>query len=204
MGETKVLGYLFGSYSDDSEKEYTIDWSDDYYEDLKPRTNKMYVYRVSSFNGHYYTTDEKSEAFKLKPGRVYLYDANTNEITDTGEKTEKIEKPGVFSGSGCGGVTGIHSLKKINGESLPYTQSGSLSVVTSGKITFNSDDTWESELKFHNSSTGEQAETIRDGSYDCDGGSGSMMNSNNQASGSYSLSGGVLTLIDGQSTLEYE
>lgn len=207
LGETKTLGYLFGSSNEDYEKDYTIDWSDDYYQDLKPRTNKMYVYRVSTSTlintQSIYFTEVGSESFKLKPGRVYLYDANNNEIIDTGERTDKYEKPGLFSGSGCGSLSGTYSLKRVNGNSLPYTESGSTAKITSGKVTFSSDDTWSSELNYTNMSNGESGETLRNGTYDCDGGSGSLMNSG-QVGGSYSKSGGVVTVMSGQTSMEYE
>ena len=192
-----------------------IDWGDSPWEYMSPRTDDFYFWEVTKVNMGWgyvgpdlYEGSKISESFKVKPGIIYDWDANTGEITNTGERSERINTGGGIFSSGCGSLVKTWTLKSINGNPLPYKQydDGANSLTwTSGTMTFTSSDTWSSRLvsrQVANGSTND-VNTDRSGTYTCSGGSGSLSNASGNA-GTFSVSGGVLTVIDGSFVLTYQ
>lgn len=200
IGESPVIGYLFGGRDDDTTS-ITFDWDDDGFEALNPRFNNLRVFRYTSRNGFYYATGVRSAPFKVRPGRVYQIDAETMEVIDTGERNERHPREGLFGGSGCGALKGTHRLVRVNGKSLPYTEAGSPVRVNSGSIVLTAD-TWESEINTYDTNSEQTTIVERNGTYDCDDGSGTMIGSGGTST--YTFEEGTLTIYDGNYTMEYK
>ena len=212
-GESKYWSVFRMSYSQPGDEFYArIDW---YREPLStPGVGMRYaiinevIYNQIKQENILYITDAK-----MTPGVVYEWDFSINELIATEERTSKIEsRPGApqggNDGGGCGSLVKTWTLKSINGNPLPYKQydDGANSLTwTSGTMTFTSSDTWSSRLvsrQVANGSTND-VNTDRSGTYTCSGGSGSLSNASGNA-GTFSVSGGVLTVIDGSFVLTYK
>lgn len=192
------LGYIDAAAGDTME--FFINWSEDYYQEIKRRTKKKIIYRITSFSSTPYPAEAATEEFKLKPSRIYLWDAKGREVIDTGEKTEK--KPnGGSKVSSCSDLAGNYTVVSINGSSLPYSEPGNSAQVTSGSISFTSDGKWSSTLNFNNN--GDKTTTNRSGTYDCSGSSGTLSNTSGVA-GTFSISDGSISVVTGSTTVTYE
>ncbi|MFY0672857.1 MAG: hypothetical protein JXQ87_05610 [Bacteroidia bacterium] len=171
-----------------------IDWSDDYYAWLNPRLEDLYFYHF--FQGQFVTETEKvSEAFKLKPGIKYIFDLNTGKVTNTGERSERLNTGNGFNfGSGdCGDEIGSWSLKTYDGKSLPANVDG-VNEITSGSVSFASNGNWSGINKV--TGNGQDFTNTPSGSYSCQNGEIEILNENNTYTATATIRGTTLTWND--------
>lgn len=143
----------------------------------------------------------------MKPGRVYEWDFESNELIETSERTERItDRPERNRGTGssddqsfsCGDELGTWTLERMNGQALPYRLKDGISDVTEGWIRYNSDKTWSGENRVEGYVDGQLVvkKNSSTGVYTCKDGEIDSRNTNNQRSGAVSVSGSRLYLHD--------
>lgn len=224
MGSTEASDYLpdtfqkrtLGSYIADNvivgdTMTFQIDWDGDFsvFDPDVDRFN-IYLFAKNGNTGKSYRIT-KTDRFNIKPGRIYLFDpSSSNEVNYTGEKSERIDGGGGgLFGNGCDALQKRWTLTKVNGVDLPwkeYDDGTNYLEWQSGSITFDQTG-WSSRITTRQKigTDVNLLDTDRNGSYECETGSGTFTSSNGGSAGSFSVNGGILkTTSGGTYTLTYE